>query len=191
MKNDFIKDTEDHVSEAAVEEAGLRSIQAESVLLVVRGMILARSVPVALNLVPVTINQDMKGLVPRIADVTGRYLWATLYLARSRLLTLVRTAAHGTRKLDTPDLLNVRVMVPPVERRCVVEDAVRAREVNLEKRRHARLRISQLFSTLLQGAFSGTLTASWRQGRMKELLQEMEQQAKLLDSVSPAAGDAD
>jgi len=165
---------------AAVDEAGLRTIQAESVLLVVRGMILARSVPVALNLTPVTINQDMKALVPKVADITGRYLWATLFLARTRLLTLVRTAAHGTRKLDTPDLWSVRIMVPSAEQRCLVEDAVRARELNLENRRHARLRLSQVFAVLLQRALSGTLTASWRQERMKELLEEMELQAKAL-----------
>ena len=184
MKHDFIRDTEDHVSVAAVDETGLRTIQAESVLLVVRGMILARSVPVALNLTPVTINQDMKGLVPKVAEITGRYLWAASYLARTRLLALVRTAAHGTRKLDTPDLLGVRIVVPSAEQRCLVEDAVRAREFSLEKQRHAQRHMSQLFSTLLRRAFAGTLTASWRQAHMKELLQEMEQQGRALEGGS-------
>jgi hypothetical protein len=143
-------------------------------------MILARTVPVALNLRPVTINQDMKALVPKGGHVTGRYLWAALYLARTRLLTLVRTAGHGTRKLDTPDLQSLSIVVPSAEQRQLVEDVVRTRQTDLENRSHARLRVTRLFSNLLDQAFSGELTASWREAHMKDLLQEMEHQAKAL-----------
>jgi len=44
-------------------------------------------------------------------------------------------------------------------------------------------RISQLFAQLLQEAFCGSLTASWREAHMKELLREMEQQAKALEAT--------
>jgi len=46
--------------------------------------------------------------------------------------------------------------------------------------------LDQTFSVLLHRAFTGDLTAKWREAHMKELLQEMEQQAKLLGS-SPAS----
>lgn len=42
-------------------------------------------------------------------------------------------------------------------------------------------RVDNLFSSLMHYAFSGTLTASWREAHMKELLAEMEQQAKYLN----------
>jgi type I restriction enzyme S subunit len=184
MKEDFIQDTQDHVSRDALDEASLQTVQAENVLLVVRGMILARTVPVGLNLRPVTINQDMKALVPKGGNVTGRYLWAALYHARTRLITLVRTAGHGTRKLDTPDLLNLPIVVPSAEQRRLVEDVVRARQTDLENRSRARLRVTRLFSNLLDQAFSGELTASWREAHMKDLLQEMEHQAKALAATA-------
>lgn len=41
--------------------------------------------------------------------------------------------------------------------------------------------VSNLFSTLLQRAFSGQLTAKWRQVHMQELLIEMQEQARLLN----------
>ncbi len=41
-------------------------------------------------------------------------------------------------------------------------------------------RLQILFQSLLNRAFSGDLTASWRKAHMKELLQEMEHQAKAL-----------
>lgn len=52
------------------------------------------------------------------------------------------------------------------------------------KQNRARLRqdfqFGSLFATLLHRAFSGDLTTSWREAHMKELVQEMEQQARLL-----------
>ncbi len=41
-------------------------------------------------------------------------------------------------------------------------------------------RLNTTFSVLLHRAFSGSLTACWRKAHMKELLQEMEQQARAL-----------
>ena len=46
--------------------------------------------------------------------------------------------------------------------------------------------IESLFAVLLHRAFAGDLTAKWREAHMKELLQEMEQQAKLRGSSPPA-----
>lgn len=43
-------------------------------------------------------------------------------------------------------------------------------------------KIEKIFSVMLYRAFTGDLTASWRQSHMKELLQEMEFQAKALAS---------
>lgn len=45
--------------------------------------------------------------------------------------------------------------------------------------------LEDTFSTLLQRAFSGQLTAKWREAHMKELLAEMEQQARLLNLPLP------
>jgi len=40
--------------------------------------------------------------------------------------------------------------------------------------------LENIFSVLLHRAFTGDLTTQWRESHMKELLQEMEQQAKEL-----------
>ena len=52
---------------------------------------------------------------------------------------------------------------------------IEAHQVNAAKA------IEALFLELLQRAFSGQLTAKWREARSKELLAEMEQQARLLN----------
>lgn len=50
-----------------------------------------------------------------------------------------------------------------------------------DKRRGIAASVESLFETLLHRAFTGDLTAKWREAHMKELLQEMEQQAKALN----------
>ena len=63
MKVPLIEDTEDHVSQKAIED-GLPQIPQGSVLIVVRSGILRRMVPVAITLRDSTINQDLKALWP-------------------------------------------------------------------------------------------------------------------------------
>jgi type I restriction enzyme S subunit len=60
-------------------------------------------------------------------------------------------------------------------------------ERSLEGAAQASCSIDALFSTLMQRAFSGHLTAEWREAHMKELLVEMEEQARLLDLPPPEA----
>ena len=112
MKRDFLSESQDHVSQAALDETNLSLVKQGNTLIVVRGMILARDIPVAINRNPVTINQDMKALIPKTKEITGAYIWATLRLAKQKLQMLVRTAGHGTRKLDTPDLMQFPIPCP-------------------------------------------------------------------------------
>jgi type I restriction enzyme, S subunit len=99
MKRAVIEYSEDTVSELAMRETGLRLLPPSVVLIVVRGMILAHSFPVAVTTVPVTVNQDMKALiVPSSVDSS----FAALYLrgvGRAVLAELVEDAAHGTKAI--------------------------------------------------------------------------------------------
>lgn len=172
MKVEFLSDSQDHVSEAAVQETNLNIIEQGSALVVVRGMILARSVPLAINLTAVTINQDMKALVPRTEETTGTYLWAALTAAKSQLKTLVRTAGHGTRKLDTPDLMEFRIPRPDPDQIRQVSSVVETHRQLVERRRESELSLNRLFTLLLTKAFDGSLTAAWREAHAAALLED-------------------
>ncbi|MCA9643372.1 MAG: restriction endonuclease subunit S, partial [Myxococcales bacterium] len=111
MKRDVLCDSQDHVSELATRS--LRILQPPVVLTVVRGMILAHTVPVATTSTPVTINQDMKALIPGAHMSTGYLAW-TLRAFQGGLLALVETAGHGTCKLSTELWRKFLVPVPPM-----------------------------------------------------------------------------
>ena len=80
--------------------------------MVVRGMILAHSFPVAVTARMVTINQDMKALVPppEIAD----YLLMFLQASKPAMVALVDRSSHGTCKLISEKLWSFKVSLPPL-----------------------------------------------------------------------------
>ena len=63
MKTSTIADSIDHITEDAIANSTTNLIPANSVLMVIRSGILKHDLPIAINSVPVTINQDMKAFV--------------------------------------------------------------------------------------------------------------------------------
>src|SRR5690606_1549183 len=92
MKVLWLSDSQDHVAESAVEETAIKLIPRGSLLCVVRGMILAHSFPVAVNEVPVTINQDMKALVPSVPQIAPYLLLALRGLRDTALSKVERSS---------------------------------------------------------------------------------------------------
>lgn len=113
MKTALITDSQDHIAEQALSESAVKLIPVGSVLMVVRGMILAHSFPTARTAVPVTINQDMKAIVPRKKAITD-YLHLLLQASGPRVLGLVERSTHGTCKLPFDLLVDLPLPLPPL-----------------------------------------------------------------------------
>jgi type I restriction enzyme S subunit len=113
MKVAMISDSIDHISTCAVEKSSAKLILEGSLLMVVRGMILAHSFPVSINLRTVTINQDMKAIVFFQSDVAG-YMLKCLSGDKHRVLKLVEHSSHGTCRIDSECLEKFVVALPPL-----------------------------------------------------------------------------
>ena len=111
MKQTLLGDSSVRVSEAAIRETSLRLIQPPAILMVVRGMILARRVPIACTTAPVTVNQDMKALMP-VSGVHAEFLTALLSSAQNAFVPLIDEAGHGTRRLPTERWRTLGVALP-------------------------------------------------------------------------------
>lgn len=81
--------------------------------MVVRGMILAHSFPVAVTLVPVTINQDMKAITPYVPAVLP-FLALLCHGMKPEILALVERSTHGTCKLESVKLFGMPFPLPPL-----------------------------------------------------------------------------
>ena len=112
MKRFEIHDAQDHVTEHALSKGVLRLIEPGSVLVVVRGMILAHSFPTAVTTAAVTINQDMKALRCR-GSLVPYFLRDYFRGTEKHIVSLADASAHGTRKLETEVFGRLEVVVPP------------------------------------------------------------------------------
>jgi len=83
-----------------------------TILIVVRGMSLAHSLPVALVERSMAFNQDIKAFLPS-PGVSSEFLLAWLEGNQTNLLRLATEATHGTKRIPTPDLLGFPVPLPP------------------------------------------------------------------------------
>ncbi|MEW6073589.1 MAG: restriction endonuclease subunit S [Planctomycetota bacterium] len=135
---------------------------------------------VALASVPMCTNQGFKSLVC-LRNVDPWYLFAWCKLRVAFLQSLGRGATF--KEVSKGIVEEIRIPLPAVPE----QQAFRRRleQIRLTRRngRRTRCKVTRLFDHLLALAFSGVLTAAWREAHMKELLQEMEQQAKALAEV--------
>ncbi len=154
MKRPVIHDSEDHISAKALAETSLKAVPAKSLLMVVRGMILVHSFPVALTAREVTINQDMKALVP--PEEISAYLLMYLQATKAVMVGLVDRSSHGTCKLISEKLWSHIVCLPPLpeQHRIVAKvDQLMALCDQLKTRlTQARQLNEQLASTLVEQA---------------------------------------
>ena len=158
MKYNYIIDSIDHVSEIVFEETNLKRIDDNTILIVVRGMILVHTVPIAITKANVSINQDIKALKVVRDEVEPVYLLWCLKSQHDHILSKVSTAAHGTKRLDMPDLIGLNVTIPRKE---MQQKFCRLIETLDEQLRFSKAAVKShdgLFNSLMQRAFKGELT---------------------------------
>ena len=64
MKTDVLKDSQIKINQLGVDNSTARLVPVNSVIMVIRSGILKHTLPVAVNKVPITVNQDLKVFIP-------------------------------------------------------------------------------------------------------------------------------
>lgn len=109
------------------------------------------------------------------------FLWAFMNSAHmKRVLRSTARGAIGQANINTTELRAFPIYKPPLELQKLFADRWDLIKATLPKQVHAKPDVDAIFSLLLNRAFSGQLTAKWREAHLKELLAEMEVQARLL-----------
>ena len=158
MKTSRITDTRDHISELAVRVSSTSIVPHDSILLVVRSGILAHSIPLAINDVDVTLNQDMKALIPN-GKISSQLLFYILLAYKEKLLDLVSKGATVHRlNFDQLKLLRITYPMNPLDQEKLEVDCkiVLERSYELQKAYSERLSdLAKLKDLLLNRAFEG------------------------------------
>lgn len=155
MKKPRLSDVVDHISEAALED-GSSLAPAESVFVVIRGMILAKDVPVALAEVPMAFNQDMKAIIPGPCIVPSFLLYA-LVAFKQRLIQKVGRSAHGTMTLMSSEIAQFTIPLPDKRMQREIASAIEIMERKHEQHQRKHIALTALFRTLLHQLMTAQL----------------------------------
>jgi type I restriction enzyme S subunit len=140
MKVSVVVDTEDTITAQAVRESATKLVPKGAVLLVVRSGILVHSIPVALAGRDVTLNQDLKALIPS-SVILPRYLFYLISGLQTELLVEWKREGATVESLEIELVANTPIPLPGArEQRDVIEfldretariDALMAKEERL------------------------------------------------------------
>ena len=108
----LIHDAKEYVTETGASKA--RVVTKNTILVLVRGMRLAKEFPVGITQCPVTFNQDVKALTPK-NGIRPLYLAYALKGQEQRAMNWASKTTHGTLRLTTPQLKEIPIPVPSPE----------------------------------------------------------------------------
>lgn len=153
MKVEDIKNSIDKVNIDAVENSSAKLIPANSILMVIRSGILKKKLPVAINRVEVTVNQDMKAFIPNSNLITNEYLLNVFKASEPYLLGKVRAVTADN--IEFKQIKDLKIPVPDLdlqEKFCKSIGKVKKQKSLLH---HNIQKSESLFQSLLQKHLKG------------------------------------
>ena len=152
MRGDYIWDSQEHITQEAIEQSATKLVPAKSILVVVKSKILMHRLPLAITMRPVCHGQDIKSI--QCSDkLEPRFLIYVLKHNEGRLLTQARGA--NTEGLNLPMLREVPVPdISLSQQKRFVQVVDRFERVRAQQREALR-QAENLFQTLLHRAFRG------------------------------------
>lgn len=151
MKSFRLYDGQDHITALAVED-GAKVVPVDSILILVRGMTLNNDVPICMTKREMSLNQDLKALLPS-RDVDASFLAYWLLAKKSSLLASVEHAGHGTGKLPTPVLQQMTVHLPPLPEQRAIADVLGLLDDKIELNRRMNRTLESMAQALFKSWF--------------------------------------
>ncbi|HFD87402.1 MAG TPA: restriction endonuclease subunit S [Gammaproteobacteria bacterium] len=116
--------------------------------------------------------------------VSPEWIYGLIRLPIFRQLAKARfTGAVGQQRVPANFLESFMVPKPGKDEVIKFSEITQSFHLHIERAEQTSNRLNTLFSLLLHKAFSGELTATWREAHMKELLEEMEHQTKNISAA--------
>jgi type I restriction enzyme S subunit len=130
VKSVLLKQTGFSITQLAVKRGTTTMLPTNSILLVTRSGILRKYLPVAMNVVPVAINQDIKALIP--AEVfSAEYLLHALIGNGDQILKRCMKAATTVESVEFRWLKAFTIPIPPFHEQTAIAEVLTEMDVEL------------------------------------------------------------
>jgi type I restriction enzyme S subunit len=131
MKVFRITETQDYITDAAVRSSACSLIPVGATLMVVRSGILQHTIPVAINDVPVCLNQDMKALLPE-EGMLSVYLAYLVQGLNDRFLDEWVKQGATVESIEHESMANTPIPVPPMDRQHAIASYLDAETARID-----------------------------------------------------------
>ena len=121
MQSATIDATEDHITKDGLESSASKLVAPGAVLIVMRSGILRHSIPVAINRVPVALNQDMRALIP-LPQVEARFLARVLEGHQQQLLNVWSKIGSTVESLESDLVGETEIALPALDQQHSIAD---------------------------------------------------------------------
>ncbi len=132
MTRNRLSDTTDRITQDAVAMSATSLVAAGAVLVVVRSGILRRTIPVAINTVPMALNQDMKAMRPREGIASG-YLHGLIQGNQSFWLSEWTKQGATVESIEHRLLANSRIPIPPLSAQRAIVRYLNAADLQIQR----------------------------------------------------------
>lgn len=112
MKTDILTDSQVHINQLGIDNSTAQLVPVNSVIMVIRSGILKHTLPVAINAVPITVNQDLKVFIPK-NEILARFLAVQFKMHEKDILAGVRAVTADNIEFNS--LKQRELIVPPIE----------------------------------------------------------------------------
>ncbi|MES1944803.1 type I restriction-modification system specificity subunit S [Salinisphaera sp. PC39] len=157
MGTRVIRDTHHRITSLALDEQGIQTISTGALLIVARSGILKHKIPVALNEIPVTLNQDLWAFLPQHSCVPS-YLRFLIEGHQPQLLTLWRKQGATVESLDHEAVMNTIVPIPPIWEQRTIASFLDHETARIDRLIKKQQRLIELLQEKRQAVISHTVT---------------------------------
>ena len=112
MKSEIIKESKIKINQLGLENSSAKLVPINSVVMVIRSGILKHTLPVAVNVVPITVNQDLKVFIPG-KRIVSKFLLYLFKMLEKDILSGVRAVTADNIEFDS--FRKRYVIVPNIE----------------------------------------------------------------------------
>ena len=112
MKTAVLYDSQIRINQLGVDNSTAKIVPVNSVIMVIRSGILKHTLPVAINAVPITVNQDLKVFIPS-ERITSFFLMYLFKMLEKDILSGVRAVTADNIEFNS--LKERMIIVPPID----------------------------------------------------------------------------
>lgn len=171
--------TEQTITEEGLRNSSAKWIEPGAILVAMYGATVGQVARLGIR---ATTNQAICAITPGTA-IEPEFLAEFLRLSKQQLLD--RRVGGAQPNISQQIIRALNVPVPPPALQQQFARIALTMEATLDELSALQPRLGSLSCLLAQRAFSGQLTAKWRQAHMQELLVEMQEQARQLNLPAP------